>query len=127
MNVEVSHHIDASDPEADGSYDYYYEYDVYTFSDGSFSYFVRSYVDQPERAAFMSGLKGTRGFHLEARHLRTRLFADAVAYLHLAGKTDLNWLSKRKGDYLPISDLDEPGFARLWRRLQTLLMRKAAK
>lgn len=118
MNVEISHHIDASDLDPEGFHDYYYEYDFYVFSDGPLSYFVRAYTDQPEQAAFMSIKKGTRGHFLKPKDFRTPLFAEAVTYLQGIGKTDLTWLSQNGAPYRPITDTDDgQPVSRLWRWL----------
>ena len=45
MQVEFSHHIDASEADAEGFYEYYYEYDIYRFTLGGLSLVVRSYSD----------------------------------------------------------------------------------
>jgi hypothetical protein len=118
MTVEISHHIDASDPNPEGFHDYHYEYDVYVFADGPLSYVVRAYTDQPEQASFMSVSEGTHGRLLNSKDCRTPLFAEAVAYLNGMGKTDLQWLSKSTGAYRPITDLDESRVrSRLWQWL----------
>lgn len=52
MHVTVSHHIDASEPDANGFYDYYYEYDDYRFSLRERTYTARV-ADQPERASYI--------------------------------------------------------------------------
>jgi len=31
MEIVKTHHIDASEPDANGWHDYYYEYDIYAF------------------------------------------------------------------------------------------------
>ncbi len=118
MNVEISHHIDASDPNPEGFYDYHYEYDIYVFSDGPLSYVVRAYTDQPVQAAFMSVSEGSGKRLLRSRDFRRPLFAEAVAYLRNAGKTDLSWLSEKRGGYFPIADTDDGRqISRLWRLL----------
>ncbi|MGO4452007.1 YgcG family protein [Phyllobacterium sp. TAF24] len=118
MNVEISHHIDASDLNPEGFYDYHYEYDIYVFSDGPLSYVVRAYTDQPEQAAFMSVSKGSSKRLLRSNDFRTPLLAEAVAYLRNAEKTDLSWLCEKRGRYLPITDTDDGRkISRLWRWL----------
>ena len=53
MQVECSHHIDASEADAEGFYEYYYEYDIYRFMLGSLSLVVRSYSDTCEQASVL--------------------------------------------------------------------------
>jgi hypothetical protein len=38
MEVVTSHHIDASDQDDRGMYEYYYEYDLFGFTDGETSH-----------------------------------------------------------------------------------------
>jgi hypothetical protein len=51
MMVEVSHHVDAPEPDADGFYDYRYEYEIYEFTDGVRTLLARAYSDEPEKGA----------------------------------------------------------------------------
>ena len=48
VEIESTHHIDAGEKGADGRYDYYYEYDLYRFSDGATVIVARSYADEPQ-------------------------------------------------------------------------------
>ena len=43
MEVKTTHHIDAGDKDSQGRYQYYYEYDVFCFTDGEIALTVRSY------------------------------------------------------------------------------------
>ena len=45
MDVQITHHVDASEPDAQGMYDYRYEYDLYTFREGGLALVARSYTD----------------------------------------------------------------------------------
>ena len=105
MKVEVSHHTDASEPDAQGFHDYCYEYDVFTFSDGSTSFLARSYRDEPQRASFVARCEDGRRHVLTGRDLRHPLFIEAAAYLRGVGKTDLTWLDSERGAYVPTSPL----------------------
>jgi len=122
MNVEMTHHIDASEPDERGLYSYFYEYDLYTFSDGPTSYIARSYADTPTEAHFLKRRRGSRETLLCARDLQEPMFAEALAYLGAAGKSELKWLSEKTG-YISISiaGADAPpvgkGFwSYIWRR-----------
>jgi hypothetical protein len=53
MHVERTHHIDASDRDESGSYEYYYEYDLYRFTLGGTCLVARSYADEPNEAHFL--------------------------------------------------------------------------
>jgi hypothetical protein len=101
MKVEISHSIDASEPNASGFYEYHYEYDMFEFTDGITIFWVRSYNDEPEKAALMARDKrGKRGL-LTKRDLRHPLLLEAVAYLRAAGKSELVWLDRKSQSYLP--------------------------
>ena len=39
MEVKTTHHIDAGDKDSQGWYQYYYEYDVFCFTDGEIQHF----------------------------------------------------------------------------------------
>lgn len=107
MTVEVSHHIDASEPDANGFCDYYYEYDVFEFTDGFVTFLARAYSDQPEKAAMMTRIEGQDHHHLlTKRDLRHPLFLKAAAYLRAAGKTDLDWLDTNSRAYVPLTKVE---------------------
>ena len=100
MKVTASHHIDASEPDENGFYDYHYEYDIYEFSRDGRTYFARDYVDEPDQAAFTSCLEGEESRLLEAADLTHPLLVQAAHYLNAAGKTRLDRLSKT--GYVPL-------------------------
>ena len=53
MQVEFSHHIDASEADAEGFYEYYYEYDIYRYTLGAQCLVVRSYSDASTQASVL--------------------------------------------------------------------------
>lgn len=99
MQIECSHHVDASEPDADGSYDYYYEYDFYRFAEEGRRLFARSYTDSAEEAHFLSMEVGEVSRLLTDNDLVHPLFLAACAYLRREGKTQLTWLSGRGNGY----------------------------
>jgi hypothetical protein len=103
VKVEVSHHVDASEPDAQGFYDYHYEYDIFTFSEGNVSFLARTYTDQPNEASFMARHVADRRHLLTERDLQNPLLLEAQDYLRAAGKTDLNWLDGERSEYRPIA------------------------
>jgi hypothetical protein len=105
MTVETTHHIDASDPDENGYYDYFYEYDIYRFSDGQSAFVARSYVDTPAEVHFLKYGVGSEERLLTARDLREPLFAEACEYLRNLGKTQINWLDREAGDYRSVPDI----------------------
>jgi hypothetical protein len=104
MTVEVSHHIDASEPDGDGFYDYHYEYDVYEFSDGVLTLLVRAYSDEPEKAALMGWYRGKARNWLKKQDLRHPLVLKAAAYLRASGKSRLDWLDRKSRGYVPLNE-----------------------
>ncbi|MEI5677493.1 MULTISPECIES: hypothetical protein [unclassified Mesorhizobium] len=105
MNVETTHHIDASDPDENGYYDYFYEYDIFRFSDDRSTFFARSYVDTPDEVHFLKCGPGSEERLLTARDLREPLFAEACGYLRNLGKTQINWLDRKDGGYRSVPDI----------------------
>ena len=103
MKVEVSHHVDASEPDAQGFHEYHYEYDVFAFTDGTTSYMARAYVDEPGQAHFLHREEAEQRHLLTEHDLRHPLFLAAQAYLRTIGKPDLSWLSSnRSNPYQPL-------------------------
>ncbi|EJM99256.1 hypothetical protein [Phyllobacterium sp. YR531] len=102
MQVEISHHIDASEPDEEGNYLYYYEYDIYVFSKDDAVFFVRAYTDEPDCASFQSRSEGSNDYLLKDADLHHPLLLLACEYLRKSGKTRLQWLSGKDSAYLPI-------------------------
>ena len=53
MTVSKTQHIDASEPDDHGKYDYHYAYTTYVFAQDGIEYTARSYDDEPEKVAFV--------------------------------------------------------------------------
>lgn len=102
MQVVTTHQIDASEPDAQGQYEYYYEFDSYRFSEGRDTLFARSYTDAPEEAYFLSIERGGKSRLLRDADLETPLFVHAADHLRAAGKRTLTWLSGRGNGYEPL-------------------------
>lgn len=108
MIVECTRHLDASEPDGAGMYDYHYEYDIYRFTDGAVCFAARNYVERVEEAHFVSvEVKGTSRRLINA-DLAHPLFLAAVAHFRGEGKTDLHWLSGRGNGYEPIPEIMQP-------------------
>lgn len=103
MLIQRSLHIDKSEPDENGMYDYYYEYEVFEFSDGPEKIIARSYIDTPAQACFLCKEINAYRQLLVRDDLQTRLIKDAAKYLADQGKSDISWLSGKgvKG-YEPI-------------------------
>jgi hypothetical protein len=71
MQVECSHHIDASEADAEGFYEYYYEYDIYRFTLGGLSLVVRSYSDTSEQASVLRLEEAGKSRPLQPKDLKS--------------------------------------------------------
>ena len=100
MEVSKRHFVDAGEKDADGTFDYYYEYDVYEFSDGVKTFVGRSYTDTPEVAAFL----GRDGQFITNGDLVSPLFKEACEHLKKEGKTKIYFLdeSNLQDGYSPV-------------------------
>ena len=92
MEIETSHHVDESEPDAQGFHDYHYEYDIHRFSRAGRTYLARSYVDEPGRAAFLSCVDGGESRMLESEDLIHPLLVAAADHLRGAGLPTLDRL-----------------------------------
>jgi|SRR3989339_287733 len=104
MNIISTHHIDASDVNADGSYDYYYEYDIYEISDKNTKLMARSYIDEPEKVHFLSIQENkSKKRLLNKKDLKSLLIKEAIKYFVSNGKYMISYLSNTNRGYLPIN------------------------
>jgi hypothetical protein len=100
MKVNVSQHIDKSDLSENGFYDYYYDFNVYAFSEGDVIYYARSYNDQPDEAHFTNGEREGKIFSLSDADFKTDLFIEACIYLHASAWRQLTYLGN--DGYVPV-------------------------
>ena len=101
--VKQEHNIDSMGPFSDGTYVFYYEYDMYYFSSEAYATDARSYVDTPEEASF-TGIEvyGEHRF-LEVIDFQLPIMNIAIEYLQSKGKTKLEWLdTNNHGGYSAI-------------------------
>ena len=99
MDVATTHHIDSSEPDALGRYEWRYEYDLYRFVDGETVLIARSYVDETDEAHFLRIESAGNHRMLSKDDLRLPLFIQSMRYLRNAGKIKLQWLSGRRNGY----------------------------
>ncbi|WP_267108030.1 hypothetical protein [Xanthomonas sacchari] len=100
MHVDITHHVDASEP--DDGYGYSYAYTLYRFSDGRDRLLARSYDDDADHAHFLNiEVDGHVRLMIDA-DLRHPLLLAAAAYLGETGKRRLRWLSGRGDGYEPL-------------------------
>ena len=102
MHIERVRQIDSSEPDETGMYDYYYEYDIYRFTDGPICLIARSYVDEPDEAHFLRVEANGSQRTLVDVDLTHPLFLLAQSHLSSEGKVHLHWLSGRGDGYEPV-------------------------
>jgi len=90
MQVERIHQIDASAPDASGRYEYYYEYDLYRFTDGPVCFVARSYADEPDKAHFLRAEINGKQRPMKHADLQHPLLLAALSYLRGAGKMHIH-------------------------------------
>ena len=95
MHVECTHHVDASEPDEAGMYSYYYEYDLYRFTDESACVVARSYTDEADEAHFLRIEVGGQRRPIVGSDFAHPLFPAAQAYLRSIGKVSLRWLGSK--------------------------------
>ncbi|HEY0597010.1 hypothetical protein [Sphingopyxis sp.] len=111
MRVNVDHYVDASDPDADGLHDWYYEYDIYRFSQAGRSFVARAYTDEPRKVAFLAHEVKILGFRrhrlLNSADLRSSLFVAALAHFRRLGMTSIDRLTE--AGYVPVENAAPDG------------------
>jgi hypothetical protein len=95
MQVRTTHHVDASEPGADGLCDSYYEYDITVFAAEDLSLVARSYTNASHEAHFLRAESGSEHRQLTDKDMKSPLVVEATAYLRAQGKSEINWLSGR--------------------------------
>ena len=101
LQVECNHHIDAGEQDADGFYDYYYEYDIYRFTLDRLSLVVRSYSDTSAQASILGLEEAGKSRALQFKDLQRPLVQQAKAHLQELGKQDVRWFNPRYARYDP--------------------------
>jgi hypothetical protein len=96
MNVDKSHHIDKSEPDAEGMYEYYYEYHIYEFTEGNLKLVARSYINESEAHFLGLEAEGKKGF-LSKSFLSNPLLQQAVEYLKKEGANPISYLDENAG------------------------------
>ena len=101
MTISKTHHIDASDPNAEGQYNYHYAYTTYVFTHNGVEYTARSYDDEPDKVAIVGKSVRAKAQTISAGDLNTPLFTQALHHLKtIEGKQSfwyLDLLNKQTG------------------------------
>ena len=90
MMIKCKRHVDCSEPDENGLYLYYYEYDLYEFSIGKTVLRAISYTDEPEKVkarGFLQNGKPIDMLRYDSPDVGAELFREAKAYLSSIGKT----------------------------------------
>lgn len=95
MHIERTRQVDASEPDDTGAYEYYYEYDIYRFTDGPICLVARSYTDEPDEAHFLRIETDHGARPLVAADLAHPLLLAALNHLRADGKVHVRWLGGR--------------------------------
>ena len=91
MIIETKHQIDSSEINENGYYDYYYEYDDYTFTLDDRALVARVYTDELESAYFKRFELDEEIYSITKNDLRKPIFIEAIRYLRQEGKTKFFW------------------------------------
>jgi len=95
MQVERIRHLDCSEPDKAGMHEYYYEYDVYWFTEEAMSLSVRSYTDEPDEADLMGINLDGETREIEVSDLSHPFLLAVHAYLLTEGKVKFNRLTDK--------------------------------
>lgn len=101
MQVETTHHVEASEPDAEGNFEWHYEYDLFRFSDGKLTLLARSYTSDPDEAHFLRAESSGKARMLTSKDISGTLFREARLHLGKAGKEKITWLGAK--GYEPVS------------------------
>ena len=101
MKIERKHIIDASEPDEQGKYQYYYEYDLYYFRSEHLALVARSYIDTASRAAFLGMEENNENRFLTEDDFALPFVKEAIAHLQTEGKSDLAWLTQSGYEPIP--------------------------
>jgi len=93
MEVEITHKVDASEKGKDGKYDYYYEYDLYTFKDKNITIIARSYTTESDEIHFLRAVQNEKHRPISKADLKLPIFNEIIPYLKNINKIKINWLS----------------------------------
>jgi hypothetical protein len=91
MRIECVRQVDASERNAEGKYEWYYEYDIYRFTEGDRTLVARSYTDTSSQAHFLRFEVEARPVRLTTQDTRDPLLRQAAGYLVSIGKKSIEY------------------------------------
>lgn len=95
MDVNITQKVDKGEREANGKYDFYYEFEVFEFSESDLCYVARSYKDESSEAHFLRKKISGKVGQIKSNDLKAPLFLEATKYLRQKGKTTLKYLGDK--------------------------------
>lgn len=93
MKIKKNRIVDKSERDANGMYEYYYEYDIYEFVFDEYTLTARNYFDEPDEAHFLSKSIGNRRGFVEKVDLLDENILQAISHLKKEGKKVIKYLS----------------------------------
>jgi hypothetical protein len=103
MHIEKSHHVDASEPDADGLYEWRYEYDLFHFSQAPLTLIARSYTSTPGTVHFLRLEWEDLRRGLKREDFSRPIVHDAVKYLRANGFHHIEWLTDAGYEAVPVA------------------------
>ncbi|MDQ8205874.1 hypothetical protein [Pelagicoccus sp. SDUM812003] len=92
MKVTKEHKIDAGEKDSEGYYDYFYEYDIYTFTENGKKLTARKYIDD-ETAHFLRIENEGEERILTKEDLETSFISEAIEHLRNEGIEEVEYLA----------------------------------
>ena len=95
MKIKETHHIDSSEPDSNGMFEWCHEYDLYRFEEGDTVLVARSYSKSPHEAHFLRLEQAGEAVQIDPADLKSDLAMSARDHLREQGKTEISWLGDR--------------------------------
>lgn len=99
MKVERTHHIDSDEPDSNGLYGFYYEYDIYRFTEDNVTLIARSYIDTKSEVHFLRIERSGGTCLLSNTDRDSPICLKAIEHLKKEGKIEFKWLSSEGVGY----------------------------
>jgi hypothetical protein len=102
MKIEKSHHVDAGPSDANGRFEWRYEYDLYRFIDEPLTLVARSYSSEADSVHFLRLEQEATSRGIARDDLKLPIFHQATVYLRTAGASRVEWLAESGYEPLPL-------------------------
>lgn len=94
VSVTITHCIDSYGPDTNGSYEFYYDYDVIFFELGSESVSGKRYADTPEEASLIRITESGKERFFEDADFKKELLKISILYLQANGASIVKYLDR---------------------------------